>query len=84
MSILGYSALTLIRNVWRFEIDSSVGKESAFNAGDPDPNPGLGRAPGEGIGYPLQYSSLEKPHGQRSLVGYGPYGCKESDTTEMT
>ena len=56
MSILGYSALTLIRKVWRFEIDSSVGKESAFNAGDPDPNPGLGRAPGEGIGYPLQYT----------------------------
>ena len=35
---------------------SSVGKESACNAGDPSSIPGLGRSPGEGIGYPLQYS----------------------------
>ena len=35
---------------------SSVGKESACNAGDPGSIPGSGRAPGEGIGYPLQYS----------------------------
>ena len=36
--------------------DSSVGKESACNAGDPGLILGLGRFPGEGIGYPLQYS----------------------------
>ena len=36
--------------------DSSVGKESACNAGDPDLIPGLGKSAGEGIGYPLQYS----------------------------
>ena len=36
--------------------DSSVGKESACNAGDPDLIPGSGRTPGEGIGYTLQYS----------------------------
>ena len=36
--------------------DSSVGKESAYNAGDPGLIPGSGRSPGEGIGYPLQYS----------------------------
>ena len=35
---------------------SSVGKELASNAGDPGSIPGLGRSPGEGIGYPLQYS----------------------------
>ena len=35
---------------------SSVGKESACNAGDRSLIPGLGRSPGEGIGYPLQYS----------------------------
>ena len=35
---------------------SSAGKESACNAGDPGLIPGLGRSPGEGIGYPLQYS----------------------------
>ena len=36
--------------------DSSVGKESACNAGDPSSIPGLGRSGGEGIVYPLQYS----------------------------
>ena len=36
--------------------DSSVGKESACNAGDPDSIPGSGRSAGEGIGYPLHYS----------------------------
>ena len=36
--------------------DSSVGKESTCNAGDPGSSPGLGRSAGEGIGYPLQYS----------------------------
>ena len=36
--------------------DSSVGKESACNVGDPSLIPGLGRSTGEGIGYPLQYS----------------------------
>ena len=36
----------------------------------------------EGMVNPLQYSCLENPHGQRSLVGYSPWGCKESDMTE--
>ena len=35
--------------------DSSIVKESACNAGDPGLIPGLGRSPGEGIDYPLQY-----------------------------
>ena len=43
---------------WGF-LDSSVGKESACNAGDPSSFPGLGRSSGEGKGYPLQYSGLE-------------------------
>ena len=37
----------------------SAGKESACNMGDLGSIPGLGRSPGEGNGYPLQYSSLE-------------------------
>ena len=37
----------------------SVGKESACNAGDLGSIPGLGRSPGEGNSYPLQYSGLE-------------------------
>ena len=36
--------------------DSSVGEESTCNAGDPSWIPGLRRSPGEGKGYPLQYS----------------------------
>ena len=36
--------------------DSSVGKESSCSAGDPGSIPGLGRSPGKGTGYPLQYS----------------------------
>ena len=35
---------------------SSADKESACNEGDPASSPGSGRFPGEGIGYPLQYS----------------------------
>ena len=46
--------------------------------------PGLGRSPGGGHGNPLQYSCLEISHGQRSLAGYSPRGCKELDTTEVT
>ena len=37
----------------------SAGKESACNVGDLGSIPGLGRSPGEGKGYPLQYSGLE-------------------------
>ena len=37
-------------------LGSSVGKEATYNAEDPGSVPGLGRSPGEGIGYSLQYS----------------------------
>ena len=43
-------------------------------------NPGAKKIPRGGHGNPLQYSS----HGQRSLAGYSPQGCKESDTTKGT
>ena len=39
--------------------DGSAGKKSACNVGDPGSIPELGRCPGEGNGYPLQYSGLE-------------------------
>ena len=45
--------------------------------------PGLGRSPGAEHGNPFQYSCLENPHGQRSLVGHSPWGHKESDTAEQ-
>ena len=53
-----------------------AGKESACNAGDLGLIPGLGRSPGEGKGYPLQYSGLEKSM-------YSLWGYKELDTTEQ-
>ena len=60
----------------------SAGKESACNAGGLGLISGLGRSPGEGKGYPFQYSCLENPHGQRSLAGYSPWDHKDSDMTE--
>ena len=56
----------------------------ACNAGDQSSVLELGRSPGEGIGNPIQYSSLENSRGQRSLAGYSPWGHKESDRTEAT
>ena len=46
--------------------DDSAGKESACSAGEPDSIPGLGRSPGEGNGYPLQYSCLENSMDRRA------------------
>ena len=43
----------------------------------------LGRCPGGGHGNPFQYSCLENPCGQRSLVGCSPWGHKELDITEQ-
>ena len=51
-------------------------KESACSVRDLGSIPGLGRSPGGGHGNPLQYSCLENPHGQRSMVGYSPWGLK--------
>ena len=48
--------------------DRSVGKEPIYNAGDTSSIPGLGRSPGEGKGYPLQYSSLEN---SMESIGHG-------------
>ena len=54
--------------------DSSAGEGSTCSAGDPSSVPGSGRSPGEGKGYPLQYSGLENSMN---------WGCKESDTAEQ-
>ena len=56
--------------------DSSAGKESACNVGNLGSIPGLGRSPGEGKGYSLQYSGL------KNCMDYSLWGHKESDTTE--
>ena len=59
-----------------------VVKNQPANAGEAGKIPGSGRYPGEGNGNPLQYFLPGKSHGQRSLAGYNPWGCKESDMTE--
>ena len=54
---------------------------SAYNAGVPGSNPGLGRSSGKGNGNsPVLLPG--KSHGRRSVVGYRPWGRKDSDTTE--
>ena len=57
---------------------SSAGKESACNEGDLGLIPALGRSPGEGNGYPLQYSRLEN---SMDFICHGVF--KESDTAEQ-
>ena len=57
-------------------------KASTCNAGDLGSIPELGRHPEGGHDNSLQYSCLENPQGQRSLVGGSPWGCKKSDTTD--
>ena len=68
--------MTLFYRVVGFHC-GSAGKESACNVGDLGSIPGLGRSPGEGKGYPLQYSGLE--NSMDSVV----HGVAESDTTEL-
>ena len=68
--------------LWGFP-GGSDGKESTCNAEDLGLIPGLGRCPGGGHDDPFQYSHLENPHGQRSLVGYSPWACKDSDMTKQ-
>ena len=60
----------------------SGGNETACIVGDLGLIPGLGRSPRGGHGNPVQYACLEKPHGQKSLVGYSPWGHREADMTE--
>ena len=62
--------------------NGSDGKKSACNAGDLGLIPGLGRSPGGGNGTPIPVFLAGESHGQRSLVGYSPWGHKELDTTE--
>ena len=66
--------------------DGSAGKEFLLPAGDardPGSITGSRRHSEEGNGNPFQYSCLGKFHGQRSLVGYSPGVCKESDTADQ-
>ena len=56
----------------------SAGKESACNAGDLDLIHGSGRTLGEGNKLPIPLFLPGESHAQRSLVGYSPWGGKET------
>ena len=56
-------------------------KNPPANAGDVDLIPGVGKIPWRRKWQPTPVFLPGKSHGQRSLVGYGPCGRKESDTT---
>ena len=58
------------------------GKESASKAGDLGSIPGSGRSLEKGMATPPVFLPGES-HGQKSLVGYSPWGHKESDMTEQ-
>ena len=60
----------------------SDGKESACNAGDTGLILGSGRSPWRRKWPPTPVFLPGKSHGQRSWMGYSPWGCKESDMTE--
>ena len=63
----------------------SDGKESSCNAGDPGLISGLGRSPGRGNGYPLQYCCLETSMDRGAWrAGHSPWGHTELEVTEMT
>ena len=70
-----HSLATFSQKMWLFVLNSVYRGLPLWlsNAGHLSLIPGLGRSPGEGKGYPLQYSGLEN---------YSPWGCKELDTTE--
>ena len=62
----------------------SVGKAFACNAGDLGLIPGSGRSPWRRKWQSTPALLPGKSHGQRSLIGYSPWGLKESDTTELS
>ena len=61
-------------NLLKGFLDGSDGTDFAYNVGDLGSISRFERSPGGGHGNPLQYSSLENPHGQRSLADYSPWG----------
>ena len=74
LEVLAYCGPPLPGKVMGFP-GGSAGKESACNVGDLDLVPGMGRFPGEGNGYPLQYSGLDKATLSFSSITLALYFC---------
>ena len=80
---MGYSPWS--RRVGHDSATNTVVKNPPVNAGDIRDMGlilGSGRSPGGGHGNPLQYSCFGESLGQRTLVGYSPWGSLELDMTE--
>ena len=77
MFYLCYSIFQFVILIWIYHILYFLVAQMGKNL------PAVQEVLGEGNGYPLQYSCMENPYGQRSLVGYSAWDCKESDTTEQ-
>ena len=75
------------RNIYWFQDYNAIsggsdGKESACNPGEPGFNPQVGMIPWRRERLPTPVFLPGEFHGQRNLVAYSPWGCKESDITE--
>ena len=68
---------------WQGFLGGSDHKESACNAAHQGLIPGLGRSPGEGDSKPIPVFLPGEFYGQRSLVGYSPWACKELDMADQ-
>ena len=69
-----------IREDWASLVAQTV--KNHLQCGRPRFSPCVGKILWRSI-YPFKYSCLANPHGLRSLAGYSPWGCRESDTTEQ-
>ena len=82
-----YTEIPLACNICKFKVwglpCGSAAKNLPANAGDVSLIPESGRSPGEGRQPTPVFLPVES-HGHRSLEGYSPWDCKESDTTEHT
>ena len=74
--------LKMLISTYKHFSGSSAGKESACNVEDLSSIPGLGRSAWRREWLLIPVFLPGKPHGLGSLLGYSPWGCKESDTTE--
>ena len=80
-----YSSLSILWHCPSLRLgfpDGSEVKASAWNAGDPGSIPGSEKIPWRRQWQPTPVFLPGKSHGQRKLIGYRPWGRKESDTTE--
>ena len=78
--LINFGEMMSVKNSYPGFPNGSEGKESACNAGDPGSIPELGRCPGEGNSYPLQYSALYSPQGAKSQTRLSDFHVHLSET----